>query len=526
MKYLRNGLYSAILLMMLLASGCQMGTPPATSTATAVPAATTAAKSTAVPVNLAGPPMQVGSTYLYFDGTLLVAVPGGPFTMGRGTPDNPAHTVTLSDFWIYSTKVTNREFQQCVAVGKCTTPDLEANQGYNDPTQQSNPVVGVNWAQGEAYCEYADAELPTEAQWEKAARGPNGNIYPWGNGAPTADLLNYNNTLGATTNVVNYPQGKSYYDALDMEGNVYEWVNDWYDPNYYQTSPAQDPLGPDSGFGGQRSVRSAGYKSNDDQVVAATRYYKLPKNDAPDLGFRCVVKDPTFFAPLCQLTALVGSSSGGNAGSSSGGTCPTVGVTVSYSGCGANTQAIVSFDDSSSSDPNANISGIPSGCISIAAGGHFAKYSCPSVPSSGFSVTISSKCPAAVPPAPTCPTNYKLNNGECTSNGGGTAGQQCPAGTTFDPTNNCCTSTPGTGTSFPACPAGTIFQNIGGMSECGPIGGAGGVAPQTGNVDQQTCPTKTGGGGNPGGSTGGGNCPNGGTYTCINTNYGKICGCK
>src|SRR5271157_5794457 len=152
MKYLRDGLYLGILLLVLLTPGCQMGAPTASSAATATPVPP-AATSTTAPVDLAGPSMQVGSTYLYFDGTLLVAVPGGPFTMGRGTPDNPAHTVTLSDFWIYSTKATNREFQQCVAAGKCTAPDLQANQGYTDHTQQNNPVVGVNWAQSDAYCE-------------------------------------------------------------------------------------------------------------------------------------------------------------------------------------------------------------------------------------------------------------------------------------------------------------------------------------------------------------------------------------
>src|SRR5271157_4563201 len=439
MKNLRLMFYVSMALMILLGACTLASTPPATeapSTSAAVTGPPTAASTTA-PVDLAGPPMQVGSTYLYFDGTLLVAVPGGPFTMGRGTPDNPAHTVTLSDFWIYSTKVTNREFQQCLAVGKCTTPDLEANQGYNDPTQQSNPVVGVNWAQSEAYCEYANAELPTEAQWEKAARGPNANIYPWGNGAPTTDLLNYNNTIGATTNVVNYPQGKSYYDAVDMEGNVYEWVNDWYDPNYYQTSPAQDPLGPDSGFGGQRSVRSAGYKSNDDQVVAATRYYKLPKNESRDLGFRCVVKDPMFFAPLCQLTALVGGNLGGNAGSSSGETCPKLGVSVDYSGCGPNTFVRVSLVDSLNDDPNINISGFPGSCVVVKwMGGVDEK--CQPIPPSGFAYSFTSKCPT-VQTTFTCPAHYKLDlKGVCAWDGSGTAGQQCPAGTTFDPTNNCC----------------------------------------------------------------------------------------
>jgi len=137
---------------------------------TAIPQNTSAlpvAALTTAPLDLAGPPMKVGSSYLYFDGSLLVAVPGGPFLMGHGGSDNPEHTVTLGDFWIYSTKVTNREYQRCVAVGKCTTPDLDDNQGYNDPIRQNDPVSGVTYDQGAAYCDYAHGSLPTEAQWKR-----------------------------------------------------------------------------------------------------------------------------------------------------------------------------------------------------------------------------------------------------------------------------------------------------------------------------------------------------------------------
>ena len=170
--------------------------------------------------------------------------------------------------------------------------------------------------------------------------------YPWGNGLPSATLLNFNNNIGSTTNVINYPTGKSYYDALDMEGNVYEWVYDWYDPLYYKTSPTQDPLGPDSDIGGQRSVRSTGYNSNGDQVPSSTRFFKLSTDHARDLGFRCVVKDPTFFAPMCQLTALFGSNVGGSSGPvSDQSTCPTVNVSIGYAGCGAKAYVVVTFDD-------------------------------------------------------------------------------------------------------------------------------------------------------------------------------------
>ncbi|MFZ1041454.1 MAG: formylglycine-generating enzyme family protein [Anaerolineales bacterium] len=494
--------------------------PAATETSTAIPPTAT---STTAPLDLAGPPMQVGSTYLYFDGALLVAVPGGSFIMGHGGSDNPEHVVTLSDFWIYSTKVTNREFQRCVLVGKCTSPDLQDNQGYNDPMRQSDPVVGVNWAQSEAYCNYANGHLPTEAQWEKVARGPNGNLYPWGNGAPTNDLLNYNNNIGRTTNVVNYPQGKSYYDALDMEGNVYEWVYDWYDPLYYKTSPTQDPQGPDAGIGGQRSVRSTGYKSNGAQVVSSTRFFKLSTDHARDLGFRCVVKDPTFFAPLCQLTALVGSNVGGSSGAASGQTtCPKVSVSVGYAGCGAKAYAVVTFDDSSNPDPNANITGV-GGCSANSPGSHYAQYTCLNIPSGGFDVGITSLCNVPVPANVTCPVHYNLVGNSCQWDGSGTAGMACPAGTSYDPINKCCTSTPGTGANFPACPAGTFFQNVGGgVYECLPAQNAGFVIPSTAHVDQPSNAC-----GSNGGNPGGGKCPPPQVWTCYSGGVTQqLCYCR
>ena len=369
MNRMRLMFYISSMLMILLAACTPAGTPTATAPQVNAGPATKAplATSTTAPLDLAGPPMQVGSTYLYFDGTLLVAVPGGPFLMGHGGTDNPEHTVTLSDYWIYSTKVTNLQYQQCVAVDKCTPPDTQANLGYNDPAQQANPVVGVKWAQGEAYCEYVNGRLPTEAQWEKAARGPDGYIYPWGENQPSESLLNYNNNLGRTTNVIAYPQGKSFYDALDMEGNVYEWVYDWYDPLYYKGSPTQDPQGPDKGVGGQRSVRSAGFKSNNDQVVSSTRSYFLPDNDRRDLGFRCAVKDPTFFAPLCELNSFIGSNLGGGGSSSSGPACTP--PTLNVNGPDCQQLAGVVTVDAGAGDMSVT-TGSSGGCASVSPGGH------------------------------------------------------------------------------------------------------------------------------------------------------------
>jgi formylglycine-generating enzyme required for sulfatase activity len=452
---------------------------------------------TASPLDLAGPPMKVGSSYLYFDGSLLVAVPGGPFLMGHGGSDNPEHTVTLGDFWIYATKVTDREYQRCVAVGKCTMPDLDDNQGYNDPVRQNDPVSGVTYDQGAAYCDYAHGSLPTEAQWEKTARGPNGNIYPWGNSAPSADLLNYNSNVGRTTNVNAYPKGKSYYDALDMEGNVYEWVHDWYNESYYGVGPAQDPLGPDTGQ--DRSVRSSGYHSTSDQVPASTRFHKLPIDHARDLGFRCMVINPAFFAPMCQVSTLVGSNPGGNPAPVSGVPTPqTLNISVNYSGCGKNSIAVVTFNDSLNPDPNLSITNpVPASCSVNPAGGHVAQWTC--MGAAGV-VKMTSSCVYSTPMTASCPAHYNLNAGICVWDGSGASGGQCPAGTVYDPLNKCCTLAPGAGANFWACPAGTFFQDMGGGSyQCLPAGGACYVNPATASVQdpvalQGQC------GGKPGGS--------------------------
>ena len=131
-------------------------------------------------IDLAGPPMEVGSTYRYIDGTLLVAVPGGKFIMGGDNEDNPVHEVTVSDFWIYSTKVTNAQYASCVVAGHCTPPDPDNNPIYNDYKFINFPVTGVTHTQAVEYCEYVNGRLPTEAEWEKTARGPDGNLFPWG----------------------------------------------------------------------------------------------------------------------------------------------------------------------------------------------------------------------------------------------------------------------------------------------------------------------------------------------------------
>ncbi len=293
------------------------------------PAATAPASPSEIPatqlvtVDLAGPEMKVGSTWLYADGTVLVPVPGGEFSMGGDGPDNAAHPVTLGDFWIYSTKVTNGQFAYCAAIGQCMPPLRADDRGYFDSMHLSEPIVGVTYEAAEAYCTFAHARLPSEAEWEKAARGPDANVYPWGEAAPSCDLSNYSTCVGSTTPVNNYPSGKSYYQAFDMEGNALEWVGDWYAADYYSSSPATNPQGPNHAH--DRVVRSSAFNSGADQLVTFNRFHSPPDTHRSNLSFRCVVDDPTYFAPFCDYPATYGTD--GIGGASSGPqpvvTCPT-----------------------------------------------------------------------------------------------------------------------------------------------------------------------------------------------------------
>ncbi len=190
------------------------------------------------------------------DGMVMDYVPVGTFPMGSNSwrDSQPIHNVTLDAFWIDETDVTNAMYAKCVSLGACQPPtnvSSETRTNYYGNSQFDNyPVVYVNWNMANSYCQWAGRRLPTEAEWEKAARGTDGRIFPWGNTIDRS-YANYNSWPGDTSNVRFYESGRSPYGAYDMAGNVWQWVSDWFDGDYYETlgQNAINPQGPNTTTG-------------------------------------------------------------------------------------------------------------------------------------------------------------------------------------------------------------------------------------------------------------------------------------
>jgi serine/threonine protein kinase len=259
--------------------------PPASDTLaipTATPTATEAAAPTATPTS-PPPPTAVAP-----QNTILI--PPGTFLMGSaaGMPNEaPEHTVSISAFFIDKFEVSNADYRQCVAAGGCTpaaTVDAFTYAGYrDDPAFNDYPVISVTWNQAQAYCRWAGKRLPTEAEWEYAARGSDNFIWSWGN--------NFDPALSAasapdTQPVNSYPGGVSPFGLFNMTGNVNEWVQDVYDAGFYAVSPAENPV--NAGSGENRVYRGGSFDNTDGSFYTTSRRYDKPATYADvDVGFRC-----------------------------------------------------------------------------------------------------------------------------------------------------------------------------------------------------------------------------------------------
>jgi serine/threonine-protein kinase len=235
------------------------------------------------------------------DGAEMILIPAGEFLMGtsdeqieellRQFPswkrkwfanEQPQHRVTVDDFYIDKYPVTNAQFEQFV---KTTDYKAEGDwRKYFTKGKEKHPVVCVPWNDANTYCKWAGKRLPTEAEWEKAARGADGRIWPWGNAWDKSKCNSSDGGPGTTTPVGSYPAGASPYGVMDMAGNVWEWCADWYDEKYYASAPDRNPQGPSSGT--QRGVRGGSWNGIPDGARAAFRYWIDPGNWFVNYGFR------------------------------------------------------------------------------------------------------------------------------------------------------------------------------------------------------------------------------------------------
>ena len=234
--------------------------------------------------------------------------PGEPYFWGA---EYPKHTVYLDSFWIYRTEVTNAMYRLCVEQEGCSEPSAPSSrthENYFGSLEFNNyPVIHVTQEDAVSYCQWAGARLPTEAEWEKAARGTDGMLFPWGDGALQNNFANFcdegcpdpdpkaiqrgmDDGYRETAPVGSFPAGASPFDALDMAGNVLEWVSDWYGQDYYSQSPYENPTGPENGT--KHIIRGGSWWSGPDGLRPAARASRALDFSSDMVGFRCAVGTP------------------------------------------------------------------------------------------------------------------------------------------------------------------------------------------------------------------------------------------
>jgi formylglycine-generating enzyme required for sulfatase activity len=286
---------TGIAVALLAASGLMLGaaeTPPGTDRKPAV---------------TEGVVVEAASQITGKDGAPMVVIPAGEFLMGTNDAlpnERPEHKVGLDSYAIDLYEVTIGRYAKFLKAADYAAPPLWDDEAVQ--TAGDRPVVDVTWPDAEAYCKWAGKRLPTEAEWEKAARGVDGRRWPWGNMQPFVDIANYNRgqwvsypitLVPVTSGVVGMSirhglktGGRSYYGLYHMAGNAAEWVADWYDREYYQKSPEKNPKGPNEGE--KRVIRGGSWQDVPNGVRASMRLSAEPDFHDLTIGFRCATDVP------------------------------------------------------------------------------------------------------------------------------------------------------------------------------------------------------------------------------------------
>lgn len=238
------------------------------------------------------------------DGAPMILIPAGVFKMGsqEGLPnERPEHQVQLDSYYIDQYEVTMGLYRKFLESGKHDSPSTWDDEAAT--TVGDRPAVGMKWSDAAAYCEWAGKRLPTEAEWEKAARGTDGRRYPWGHMQPFVDIANYNRGVWVNETVTLVPVtsglegmsvrhglktgGMSPYGLAHMAGNAAEWVSDWYDREYYQQSPQKNPTGPAKGE--KRVIRGGSWADLPPALRVTARFSAEPEFEDRAVGFRCAM---------------------------------------------------------------------------------------------------------------------------------------------------------------------------------------------------------------------------------------------
>lgn len=216
----------------------------------------------------------------------LILIPAGSFLMGSNSgraSNRPQRQVYLDAYYIQTTEVTRSQYLEFLA----STGYQAAGWLERSAADGNLPATGVLWKDAAAYCEWVHLRLPTEAEWEKAARGDDGRTFPWGTEWTVANTNGLDSGLGAVQPVGSLPQGASPYGLLDMSGNAAEWVADTYDASYYTYAPDENPQGPDTVL--DHVLRGGSYASPQEQLSTFFRNSSHSVLPNPRVGFRCAV---------------------------------------------------------------------------------------------------------------------------------------------------------------------------------------------------------------------------------------------